>query len=229
MTPSTSPSNEELVQQLRQRIRARMDGVMATSMRTKGIDYSYNFGLSIPQIRTLAMDVPHTQSLAEELLSAKLRELRLLGLIIYPPTTLSLERAISIAEGLATQEQKDLYTYHLLSSIEEEETIYLQFWSVASLRSLLLSALTRRVILKKSTSPIVLETIVRELLHIDREESPFTQVEVSFLERVVSLTPFRAIVCERIKDWEHSSQPDLVEVAAFLSDVIEERELKEQQ
>ena len=86
-TSNSSPyapslTDEEIMASLRARVRSRMDGATAAAMRASGVDYAYNFGLSIPQLRDLASELPSRLSLAQKLLSAQLREIRFILLMV---------------------------------------------------------------------------------------------------------------------------------------------------
>ena len=122
-TSNSSPyapslTDEEIMASLRARVRSRMDGATAAAMRASGVDYAYNFGLSIPQLRDLASELPSRLSLAQKLLSAQLREMRILGLLSFPAETLTYSQAISFAKSLETEELLSLFSTHLLAKNE---------------------------------------------------------------------------------------------------------------
>ncbi len=214
---------KELIQELRQRIRARMDGVLASSMRNSGHNYKYNFGLSIPHIRELAEGLPHTKSLAEQLLKAQLRELRILGLIIYPPEELSSDRALSLFEDLETAELKDIYAFHLLSTLDENSPIYSAFLEDKEKRLILLSAFNRRLLLKKTIREEQIEYLINEIAIIDWTKTAFSPIEITFLERLTTLPNTHKSLRTLIEKWEANApnSDEILDIIDLLKSLID--------
>lgn len=201
ITPyAPSLSDEEIIASLRARVRSRMDGATATAMRASGIYYAYNFGLSIPQLRELASEIPVRLSLAEKLLSAKLREMRILGLMTYPPETLTKTQAILFTKSLETEELLSLYSYHLLAKIEniaswfpKEESLMVQrVW---------LNALSRRL-LQQLPTPALGEVLQATLERLRLHPETLSSTEMNWLERLYQTDQWRESVSRALHIWE---------------------------
>lgn len=211
---------QEILLQLRKRIRSRMDGVMASSMRDKGIDYSYNLGLSIPQIRELAEGLPTTLSFAEHLLATRSRELKIIGLILYPTEELTKERAMALLEELPTQELKDIYAHHFLSSLEPHSPIWTTLWQEGAARPEIIAALTRKLLLQLPIEPTFVQTVLQEIVKTHSISLPFTSIEISFLERLALHPDFSTLLNTYITQWQEHQDEELRGVASYLSDAL---------
>ncbi len=222
ITPSSPPSisqeEQDILRRLRQRIRARMDGVMASSMREKGIGYEYNFGLSIPHIRELAHGLPSTLSFAEHLLATRSRELKILGLILYPSKSLTLSRAVSLFQELTTQELKDIYAHHLLSSLACKSPIWGILWAEKENRSFVIMALSRKILLQKPLDKEFVECVLLDITASENIQTPFNPAELSFLERLARHPSFASSFEKLIEQWQKSNSLKLQNLAAYLSD-----------
>ena len=102
----------ELIRGIRNRLRLAMNGVVATSMREKGMHYKLIFGVSLLELREIAEAFREEASveLAEALWKEDVRELKMLATMLCPPDTFTHERAeawvtdipyLEIAEQLA--------------------------------------------------------------------------------------------------------------------------------
>lgn len=111
------PSQEvlALAKDLRASLRHSMDGMVASSMREKGLHYGINFGLTMEFIQAQARRLPRRADLAAYLLSRDVRELKLIGQIIYPAEALDFVSLTQIAEACALNpELRDCLAKHLL-------------------------------------------------------------------------------------------------------------------
>ena len=62
-----------------------MNGIVSHSMRTKGVNYKINFGLTMPLLRRVAEQVPHTVEVARMLWQdVGVRESLMLAPMVYP-------------------------------------------------------------------------------------------------------------------------------------------------
>lgn len=79
--------NKELdntVKEIRRRIRASMNGVVADSMKEKGILYKRNFGVDLPHLREMAKKYEQNHDLAQRLWSLEIRETMILATLLEP-------------------------------------------------------------------------------------------------------------------------------------------------
>ena len=85
----------ELIRSIRNRLRLAMNGVVATSMREKGMHYKLIFGVSLLELREIAEAFREEASveLAEALWKEDVRELKMLATMLCPPDTFAHERA----------------------------------------------------------------------------------------------------------------------------------------
>ena len=69
-----------------------MNGIVSHSMRTKGVNYKINFGLTMPLLRRVAEQVPHTVEVARMLWQdVGVRESLMLAPMVYPAHQLTIE------------------------------------------------------------------------------------------------------------------------------------------
>lgn len=74
--------------------RLYMNGIVSQSMRAKGAEYRVNFGLTVPLLRRLAEQIPHTVAIAQELWGDKgVRESLLLAPMVFPAEEYTREQA----------------------------------------------------------------------------------------------------------------------------------------
>ena len=63
----------------KRRFRKARNGVVAASMREKGITYRVNFGLTLPLLRRIAASIPPQKELADRLWNESVRESKMLA------------------------------------------------------------------------------------------------------------------------------------------------------
>lgn len=111
------PSSESLAmaRELRQGLRRSMDGVVSSSMRDKGLHYGINFGLTQEYIHSRAAELPQSEDLARYLLSRDVRELKLIGQLIYPAEAMTMDKATYLASvSFSNPELRDCLAKSLL-------------------------------------------------------------------------------------------------------------------
>ncbi len=103
---------------LRTNLRGSMDGVVSSSMRDKGLHYGINFGLTMEHISTRAKSIEPSAELARYLLSRDVRELKLIGQLIYPSEELDFGVATLLAEqSFSNPELRDCLAKNLFDRI----------------------------------------------------------------------------------------------------------------
>lgn len=91
---------KDTLREIRVKLRLAMNGVTATSMREKGINYHLNFGVPFPEIRRIAASCQPDASLARALWKEDVRELKFLATMLYPVDQFTHEEAEAWIEGI---------------------------------------------------------------------------------------------------------------------------------
>ena len=118
--PEPSDETLELAKELRGKLRHSMDGQIASSMRSKGLYYGINFGLTLDYILRLAEKQPRSEDLARYILSRDVRELKIIGQLIYPAERVSYEVATQLAlASFSNPELRDYLAKNLFDRIPD--------------------------------------------------------------------------------------------------------------
>lgn len=105
----------ETIPEIKKRLYAMRNGIVADTLRSAGSPYRVIFGLNLPQITEIAGEIPHTVEIAEELRgNADSREYQLLAPVIYPADKLSMEDAEIWVSETKSQEAADILCMKLL-------------------------------------------------------------------------------------------------------------------
>lgn len=129
---SPQPSEEimEQAKMLRNKLRNSMDGVVSSTMRSMGLHYGINFGLTLEYVQRLAQQCPQSSELAEYLLSRDVRELKLIGQLIYPAEELNFATATYLAShSFSNPELRDCLVKNLF-----DRSPYAPQWAMAWLK-----------------------------------------------------------------------------------------------
>lgn len=112
----TSTNNEldDLIREIKRRLRAAMNGILSGSMRQNGVDYRVNFGVDQPRLAEIAAEIPHTYTLAAALWKDDIRELRLLAIMTMPQAEFDEDLALLWIEQLRYAEEAQVLVLHLL-------------------------------------------------------------------------------------------------------------------
>lgn len=108
---------QDIIRDIRKRCRLLMNGVASTSMRQKGMSYKVNFGLLIPQIKSLASDYQQDAELARLLWKEDTRELKILATLLYPVAEFSEKEANEWAKEIKNQEIREQVTLNLFQNL----------------------------------------------------------------------------------------------------------------
>ncbi|MDO4707208.1 MAG: peptidase M49 [Porphyromonadaceae bacterium] len=128
--PHPSADTLEQAKELRTKLRGAMDGIVSSTMRSMGLHYGINFGLTLEYVQRLAKQYPQRAELAEYLLSRDVRELKLIGQLIYPADELSFTTATHLAShSFSNPELRDCLVKHLF-----DRSPYAPHWAMAWLR-----------------------------------------------------------------------------------------------
>ncbi len=121
-------TTEEILQEIRKKLRLRMDGINSSSMRQKGIRYKLNFGVPIMTLRQLAKEYAKNEALAEALWKEDIREFKILSLLLEPEN--SFTKANDRVKGINNIELAEQACMHLFSKMPEREK-YAGQWIVS--------------------------------------------------------------------------------------------------
>lgn len=108
---------ENIIKDIRTRLRLAMNGVVSTSMREHGVDYKLNFGVSIPKIKEIASLYPENSQLADMLWQQDVRELKIIATLLQPVEGFTEEKATQWAADIKHQEIAEQYCMNLLQEI----------------------------------------------------------------------------------------------------------------
>ena len=104
------------VKEIKQSFRLMMDGMVATSMRQKGVDYKLNWGATLPRLKAKADEIGKNYDLAIALWKENVRECKILATMIMPademlPEVADIWMEQTDAQEIAEQAAFNLYQY----------------------------------------------------------------------------------------------------------------------
>ena len=104
------------VKEIKQSFRQMMDGVVAKSMRDKGLDYKLNWGATLPRLKEMAGEIGKNYDLAIALWKENVRECKILATMIMPaeivlPEVIDIWMEQTTQQEIAEQAAFNLYQY----------------------------------------------------------------------------------------------------------------------
>lgn len=105
---------KEQVKGIKQSFRQMMDGVVAKSMRDKGLAYKLNWGATLPRLREMADAYGKNYDLAIALWKEDVRECKILATMIMPPEVVLPEVIDIWMEQITTQEMAEQAVFNLI-------------------------------------------------------------------------------------------------------------------
>lgn len=108
----------EKIRDIKALLRAAMNGPVSQSMRAKGLTYRLNFGVELPRLRTMAVELPHDYDLAAALWKEDVRECRLLAAMLMPTTAFTPDLADLWVEQMRFQEEAECTVLHLFARMD---------------------------------------------------------------------------------------------------------------
>ncbi len=109
---------EKTIRKIRKDLRLSMNGVVAASMREKGMNYGMNFGVKLPDIRRIASRYVPNKELAERLWKQDVRELKIIATLLYPPDEFFREDAARWVMETPNQEIREQVCMNLFSKTD---------------------------------------------------------------------------------------------------------------
>lgn len=104
---------QQQVKEIKQSFCQMMDGSIAASMRTKGVDYKLNWGATLPRLREKAEEIGKNYDLAIALWKENVRECKILATMIMPPNEVLPEVIDIWMEQTPTQEIAEQAAFNL--------------------------------------------------------------------------------------------------------------------
>ena len=101
------------VKETKQSFRLLMDGAVAQSMRTKGVGYRLNWGVTLPRLREMADGIGKNYELAIALFKEDVRECKILATMLMPPDEVLPEVIDIWMEQISTQEIAEQAAFNL--------------------------------------------------------------------------------------------------------------------
>lgn len=108
---------QDLIKEIRVRLRLGMNGVVSQSMREKGMVYKLNFGLLLPQIKAIAADFDKNAALAEALWKEDIREFKILATLLQPVDGFTYPQAMRWIGEIPYQEIAEQVCINLLKKL----------------------------------------------------------------------------------------------------------------
>ena len=101
------------VKEIKQSFRLMMDGVVASSMRQKGVDYKLNWGATLPRLREKAAEIGQNYDLAIALWKENVRECKILATMLMPANEILPEVVDIWMEQTESQEVAEQAAFNL--------------------------------------------------------------------------------------------------------------------
>lgn len=104
---------QQQIKEIKQSFRQLMDGVVAKSMRDKGLDYKLNWGATLPRLNEKAVEIGKNYDLAIALWKENVRECKILATMIMPADEVLPEVIDIWMEQVPTQEIAEQAAFNL--------------------------------------------------------------------------------------------------------------------
>ena len=201
---------EQTLKEIKATVFSLRDGATAASMRQKGAGGALNMGLSIPQIREVATGYTPSRELSDALLLYQMRELKLLGILLFPKEDADAVQIVRLLRKVSSREAPaqdfDSIIQSLLATPTTpyaSETAY--------------NALARRLLMELPQS---LEYIGRALDAIETApELPPSALHLAI--RLAETPQTRELIKERLLQWNKGNRDILKRLSAVLSETAD--------
>ncbi len=202
MEPNSSFKIEQQLKQIRQQVWRLRDGSIASSLREKEVNYAYNLGVPIPQLRLLANQFKKNELLATTLLAQHTRELLLLGYMMFPIDAVTPNNILALLTTASTPELQDNFAFHIVSEVTSFDAITYILLNAPvennNALSIVLTAATKRLHLGRSLTKnaidILFAHIQNELLHPS---------VINFIHSAEEKTELKPYLLELITNWKN--------------------------
>ncbi|GAB6011521.1 DNA alkylation repair protein [Viscerimonas tarda] len=116
-------TTEDAIRDLRKRCRLSMDGATAANMRSHGLNYKLNFGVSLQKIKEIARRYTPGKELAEALWKEDVRELKIFASLLFPVSEFSKDEANTWLSGVTNQEIREQVCINLFQHLPFAEEL----------------------------------------------------------------------------------------------------------
>lgn len=202
MEPSSSFKIEQQLKQIRQQVWRLRDGSIASSLREKEVNYAYNLGVPIPQLRLLANQFKKNELLATTLLVQHTRELLLLGYMMFPIDAVTPNNILALLATASTPELQDNFAFHIVSEVTSFDAItYILLNAPAennNALSIVVTAATKRLHLGRSLTKNAIDIL---FAHIQNE--PLHPSVINFIHSAEEKTELKPYLLELITNWKN--------------------------
>lgn len=100
-------AEDTILRNIRTDLRLSMNGMVAASMRAKGIEYRMNFGVDVPRLKQIAAKYQVDKCLVERMWREDVRELKILATMLCPSDYFCREDAERWVKDAANQEIRE--------------------------------------------------------------------------------------------------------------------------
>ena len=188
---------KEQIKEIKQSFRLMMDGMVAKSMRDKGLDYKLNWGATLPRLRGMADEIGMNYDLAIALWKENIRECKILATMIMPPDRMLPEVADIWMEQTQNQEIAEQAAFNLYQYLPyAPEKAYTWMASEKELYQLCGFHIISRLFMNKQepNERGINEFIDQALVALQSESIPVKKAAMSAIQRFAEL----GLVYERI-------------------------------
>ena len=112
-----TPQQEMLLRKMKQELHLTMNGVISESMKAKGADYRLIYGVSYPQLKTMALRYPKEASFARLLWNSNIREMMILATMLWPADSFKEETAEEWVRSIKQLELVEQVCLNLFASL----------------------------------------------------------------------------------------------------------------
>ncbi|MBP3517822.1 MAG: DNA alkylation repair protein [Parabacteroides sp.] len=116
---------QDELKEIRTQLRLAMNGVIATSMREKGIVYKLNFGVPLPEIKQIAAAHEPNSELAAALWKEDIREFKILASLLQPVGEFSSRKAGQWVKEIPYLEIAEQCSHNLFYKLPDVEDLLL--------------------------------------------------------------------------------------------------------
>ena len=109
---------EEKLREIKSSFRIRMNGLASKTLRENGMNYKLNWGISLPDLRTMAQNYEPNLELAIALWKEDIRECKIMATLLAPHDDFPMELAELWLEQTDNQEIAESLAFNLLQHLD---------------------------------------------------------------------------------------------------------------
>lgn len=177
-------------------------------------------GLSIPQIREVATGYTPSRELSDALLHHQMRELKLLGILLFPKDDADAVQIVRLLREVSSREAAELLAYHLVAPAHNFDSILQSLLATSTTpyaSETAYNALARRLL---TELPLSRESIERALDAIETApELPPSALHLAI--RLAETPQTRELIKERLLQWNKGNRDILKRLSAVLSETAD--------